>query len=43
MADAQSIFSLEKYISTYFDEIYTNDISFFTNEYKKYFHNALAC
>ncbi|MDQ7043551.1 MAG: hypothetical protein Q9M34_08515 [Sulfurimonas sp.] len=36
-------FGLEKFKPTYFDEIFTNDIQFFTNEYKKYFHNELVC
>ncbi len=36
-------FGLEQFKNSYYDEIYTNDIQFFTNEYKKYFQNALAC
>jgi len=36
-------FGLEKFKEVYYDEIYTNDIQFFTNEYKKYFHNSLIC
>jgi hypothetical protein len=36
-------FRLEQYQPEYFDEIYTNDIQFFTNEYKKYFYKTLQC
>lgn len=36
-------FGLEAYKGQYFDEIYTNDIQFFTNEYKKYFYKELKC
>ena len=36
-------FDLEKYQPKYFNKIYTNDIMFFTNEYKKYFSKALEC
>lgn len=36
-------FDLEQYKGKYFDEIYTNDVRFFTNEYKKYFQKALKC
>ncbi len=36
-------FGLEEFKETYFDEIYTNDINFFINEYKKYFYTSLAC
>ncbi|MCB4763958.1 MAG: hypothetical protein LGB78_08730 [Sulfurovum sp.] len=36
-------FGLEQYKGKYFDEIYTNDISYFTNEYKKQFTRTLAC
>ncbi|MEA3288715.1 MAG: hypothetical protein U9Q04_00925 [Campylobacterota bacterium] len=36
-------FELEQYKGKYFDEIYTNDVQFFTNEYKKYFQKALEC
>ena len=36
-------FELEEYKGQYFDEIYTNDVQFFTHEYKKYFNKGLAC
>ena len=36
-------FGLEEFKRTYFNEIYTNDIYFFTSEYKKYFKNSLVC
>ncbi len=36
-------FDLEEYKGKYFDEIYTNDILYFTNEYKKQFTRNLAC
>ena len=36
-------FELEEYIGIYFDEIYTNDIQFFTHEYKKHFYKELSC
>jgi hypothetical protein len=36
-------FGLEEYKGQYFDKIYTNDINFFTHEYKKYFYKELKC
>lgn len=36
-------FELEQYKGKYFDEIYTNDVGYFTNEYKKYFYKDLKC
>jgi len=36
-------FGLEVYKGQYFDEIYTNDIEFFTHEYKKHFYKELKC
>lgn len=36
-------FGLEQFKPKYFNEIYTNDIQFFTNEYKKYFQEPLTC
>ncbi len=36
-------FELEQYKGKYFDEIYTNDVQYFTNEYKKHFYEELQC
>ncbi|AKF25564.1 hypothetical protein YH65_09375 [Sulfurovum lithotrophicum] len=36
-------FGLERYKGEYFDEIYTNDVQWFTHEYKKHFKKELAC
>jgi len=36
-------FGLEAYIGDYFDEIYTNDVRWFTHEYKKHFKKELKC
>ncbi|SEH08098.1 hypothetical protein [Candidatus Venteria ishoeyi] len=36
-------FGLMQYKYDYFNEIYTNDIQFFTNEYKKRFKKTLEC
>lgn len=36
-------FDLKQYAGIYFDEVFTNDVQFFTNEYKKYFQKALKC
>jgi hypothetical protein len=36
-------FDLSAYKGKYFDEIYTNDVKYFTGEYKKYFHKELKC
>ncbi len=36
-------FGLEEYKGNYYDDIFTNDVAFFTNEYKKYFRSSLAC
>lgn len=36
-------FDLEEYQGKYFDEIYTNDVQFFTHEYKKHFKKELQC
>jgi len=36
-------FDLEQYKGKYFDEIYTNDVQYFTHEYKKQFKKELAC
>jgi len=36
-------FGLEAYEGQYFNKIYTNDIDFFTHEYKKHFYKELKC
>jgi hypothetical protein len=36
-------FNLEQYKGQFFNDIFTNDIDFFTNEYKKYFQKQLIC
>ena len=36
-------FGLEEYKGKYYDEIFTNDIDYFTNEYKKKFNKELKC
>ncbi len=36
-------FDLEEYVGQFFDKIYTNDVQFFTNEYKKHFQKELIC
>jgi len=36
-------FELEQYKGKYFDEIFTNDVQYFINEYKKYFQKDLEC
>ena len=36
-------FDLLQYKGIFFDEIYTNDVQFFTNEFKKYFRKELKC
>ena len=36
-------FDLEQYKGKYYDYIYTNDVQFFTHEYKKQFKKELAC
>lgn len=36
-------FELKNLVGSYFNEIYTNDVSFFATEYKKKFKNSLNC
>ena len=36
-------FELEQYKGKYFDEVYTNDVQYFTHEYKKHFYKELKC
>lgn len=36
-------FELSSYVPEYFDEVYTNDVDFFKNEYKKVFKKMLEC
>jgi len=36
-------FELEQYKGRYFDEVYTNDVQYFTHQYKKYFQKKLSC
>ena len=36
-------FELERYKGEYFDEIYTNDVQYFTKEFKKQFYKEFKC
>lgn len=43
IAKNQVQFELASYVPAYFDEVYTNDVDFFKNEYKKVFKKMLEC
>jgi hypothetical protein len=36
-------FELEQYKNNFFDNIYTNNVDYFTSEFKKYFNKDLIC